>query len=30
MAGVMRNGARWSVAFALGRRQSKALGMQWS
>jgi integrase len=25
-----RNGARWSVAFALGYRQSEALGMRWS
>jgi integrase len=25
----MRNGARWSVAFALGYRQSEALGMRW-
>lgn len=30
MADVMRNGARWSVAFALGLRQSEALGMRWS
>jgi hypothetical protein len=30
MASVMRNGAPWSVAFALGLWQSKALGMQWN
>ena len=24
-----RNGARWSVAFALGLRQAEALGMRW-
>lgn len=29
-AGAMRNGARWSVALALGLRQSEALGMRWS
>lgn len=26
----MRNGARWSVALALGLRQCEALGMRWS
>ena len=30
LAGVMRNGARWSVALALGLRQCEALGMRWS
>lgn len=30
MASVMPNGARWSVALALGLRQSEALGMRWS
>jgi integrase len=25
-----RNGARWSVAFALGHRQCEALGMRWT
>jgi integrase len=25
-----RNGARWSVALALGRRQGEALGLRWS
>ncbi|TDW91275.1 site-specific integrase [Kribbella sp. VKM Ac-2566] len=25
----VRNGARWSVAFALGLRQAEALGMRW-
>jgi len=25
----MRNGARWSVAFGIGLRQMKALGMRW-
>jgi integrase len=29
-AGSMRNGARWSVALALGLRQNEALGMRWS
>lgn len=28
-AADMRNGARWSVALALGLRQNEALGMQW-
>jgi integrase len=28
-AGTLRNSARWSVAFALGFRQAKALGMRW-
>lgn len=28
-AAVMRNGARWSVALALGLRQNEALGMRW-
>jgi integrase len=28
-AADMRNGARWSVALALGLRQSEALGMRW-
>jgi integrase len=27
---VLPNGARWSVALALGLRQSEALGMRWS
>lgn len=29
-AATMRNGARWSVALALGLRQNEALGMRWS
>jgi integrase len=29
VAADMRNGARWSVAFGLGLRQSEALGMRW-
>lgn len=29
MATVMPNGARWSVALALGLRQCEALGMRW-
>ncbi|WP_063628132.1 tyrosine-type recombinase/integrase [Actinospica robiniae] len=29
-ARTMRNGARWSVALALGLRQNEALGMRWS
>jgi integrase len=28
-AAAVRNGPRWSVAFALGLRQSEALGMRW-
>ncbi|MEV0801799.1 tyrosine-type recombinase/integrase [Kribbella sp. NPDC050281] len=28
-ASALRNGARWSVAFALGLRQAEALGMRW-
>lgn len=28
-ANSMRNGARWSVALALGLRQNEALGMRW-
>jgi integrase len=28
-ATAMRNGARWSVALALGLRQNEALGMRW-
>lgn len=28
-ASTIRNGARWSVALALGLRQSEALGMRW-
>lgn len=28
-AGSIRNGARWSVALALGLRQNEALGMRW-
>jgi integrase len=30
LASVMRNGARWSVALALGLRQCEALGLRWS
>ena len=30
LANVMRNGARWSVALALGLRQCEALGLRWS
>ena len=30
LAAVMPNGARWSVALALGLRQCEALGMRWS
>ena len=29
-ASQMRNAARWTVALALGLRQSEALGLQWS
>ncbi len=29
-AAAMRNGARWTVALALGLRQSEALGLRWS
>jgi integrase len=28
-AGGRRNGARWSVALALGIRQSEAIGLRW-
>ena len=30
VAATMRNGARWSVALALGIRQGEALGLRWS
>ena len=30
VAGHRRNGARWSVALALGIRQGEALGLRWS
>ena len=30
VAVTMRNGARWSVALALGIRQGEALGLRWS
>jgi integrase len=30
VAAVKRNGARWSVALALGIRQGEALGLRWS
>ena len=30
LAAVLPNGARWSVALALGLRQGEALGMRWS
>ncbi len=29
VAAIRRNGARWSVAFAIGVRQSEAIGLRW-